>query len=115
GRYEQKLTCLNLADAEDRLLAPSEALTSRGLPDSLRGLGEIQIAAIYDWPALRSEFLLALAEACERAGTVLRGSLPASGSGLLDVAVGCAPAVLVKRGASLGSLGGIQWGPLAQG
>jgi len=115
GRYEQKLKCLKLADAEDRLLAASEALTSRGLPDSLRGLGEIQIAAIYDWPALRSEFLLALAEACERVGTVLRVSLPASGSGLVDVAVDRALAVLEKRGASLGSLEVIKWDAIAEG
>src|SRR5262245_31102253 len=59
GRYEQRLKFLKLADPEDRLLAALEALKSKGLPRSLRGFGQIQIGAIYDWPPLRSEFLLA--------------------------------------------------------
>ena len=114
GRYEQRLKLLRLADPEDRLLAAFEALKSKGLPRSLQGLREIQIGAIYDWPPLRSEFLLALAQACERSGTILRVSLPASGSGPVDLAVDRALALVEKRGESLRSLEIMKWDAIAE-
>lgn len=107
--YEKQLHSLQLADREDRLRAALEALSARGLPPSLVGLDQIQIASIYDWPPLRLEFLFALSGACERSGVCLCVVLPASGSAEVDLAIDQGLAVLERRGGSLRALDVLKW------
>jgi ATP-dependent helicase/nuclease subunit B len=107
--YEERLNSLRLADREDRMRSALDALNARGLPPTLRGLDQIEIAAIYDWPAVRLEFLLALANACERTGICLRLVLPGSGSASVDLTVDQVLAVLERRGQSLRSLEVLKW------
>jgi RecB family exonuclease len=98
--YEDKMASLRLADREDRLRGATERLRN-GLPDPLPNAAKIEIAQIHDFPPLRLEFLIALAQACDRSQIEFCLDLPAAGSPHLDAVVDPVLAEFERRGQEL--------------
>ncbi len=99
--YDEAMGVLRLADREDEVRGAVEVLRLRGLPAGLRGFEAIELDALYDFTPLRTELLLALAAACEKAEVQLRLRVPAAGSPYVDAAVDPVLAVLERRGQEL--------------
>ncbi len=99
--YDELMGVLRLADREDEQLGALEALRTRGLPPPLRRFSAIEVSQLYDFSPLRTDFVLALAQACDRAGVQLRLSVPAAGSPHVDAAVDPVLGLLERRGQEL--------------
>jgi ATP-dependent helicase/nuclease subunit B len=102
--YQAKLAELELSDREDAVRLATERLGSAGLPEAWQGLTGISIGGLFDFPVLRRELVLALAQACDRAGVQLRLELPGAGTAELDGVVDPLFADLERRAQSLGTL-----------
>ncbi|MFL5320619.1 MAG: PD-(D/E)XK nuclease family protein [Myxococcaceae bacterium] len=85
--YESALAEHQLADREDLVAAVLRALREDGLPRSFSDVTRIELNGLYDFPPLRRELLVALAEACDRAKVTLAIELPGGGGPGVDAAL----------------------------
>jgi ATP-dependent helicase/DNAse subunit B len=99
--YENWLAALKLADREDLTRGGLQVLQEKGLPRDLKTFSSLEISQLYDFPPLRLELLLALAQRCEseRIGFHLR--VPAGGNPAVDAAVDPILAEFERRGQAL--------------
>src|SRR6185503_19816368 len=67
--------------------AAIRSLEREGLPRKIQPLGGVEIRHLHDFTPSRSELVLALAAACERAVIPLRVEVPAGCSPAVDAAV----------------------------
>ncbi|MBM4381335.1 MAG: hypothetical protein FJ086_18855, partial [Deltaproteobacteria bacterium] len=86
-QYERALAVRGLEDPEARLLASVRRLREEGMPPSWSGVRRVSLHAVHDFPPLRLQWLLALAQACERAGVGLHVKVPAGGGPGVDAVV----------------------------
>lgn len=112
--YRKELRARGWADRADPLLLASDALKD-GLPEPLRRFQRIELSGLYDFPAARLSWVLALWRACDREGVELVWEVPAGLSPAVDVAVDGLLAVVERAGQELAG-GGLRKGDLeAQG
>jgi ATP-dependent helicase/nuclease subunit B len=102
--FDKRMAALALADREERVRFAIRELNTKGLPSRLARVEALQLQGVHDFPPLRLELVLALAEACERAQVALRVIVPGAGSPYVDAAVDDFFAVIEKRAQSLSSL-----------